>query len=440
MTVLVAACILAFIFAFSLFSARSRRAAAHPAFGLLFELVGLASTFLPAAFSSNILRFLGGIFCIMCFLSMHIRICRHIWPTHGKSPDNGSSGVFSILDFRNCTFYRETLETIFYHSLSFVEQSDGGTSLRQLGVSAAHCLCALFVGDGCVLVLFELMPRLGAEPEQHVYLTSLLVGMWLYCGLELAYVGHGLLLWASGSRLNKYFRHRTPILSVTLSEFWGVRWNPVIMKLLQNSFYVPLRRWLPPGLCAAATFTGSAWLHAFPQYLHSFSAADATRVALFFCVHGALVILERGAISTLTCPGNAYVSSRVLYAHRRQSLCCDDYRLDFVLYCLFCVFMSWRVSTLNGDTALSHADSDAYAVLTFASLCLSAVVKHRTTSDTTLVRTAVVTIGWIWTIGWVLLTLPLLTIPALKVLRSSYSQSFFTGPLLQGLIRFGEDE
>jgi hypothetical protein len=31
-------------------------------------------------------------------------------------------------------------------------------------------------------------------------------------------------------------------LSTSLTEFWGVRWNPIIGKLLQEAFYKPFRR------------------------------------------------------------------------------------------------------------------------------------------------------------------------------------------------------
>ena len=71
-----------------------------------------------------------------------------------------------------------------------------------------------------------------------------------------------------GSPLPYEMRHRHPLLSTSLAEFWGSRWNPIIGKLLQEAFYKPVRRLDFSRVTAMlACFSGSAILVSL--YIHS---------------------------------------------------------------------------------------------------------------------------------------------------------------------------
>ncbi len=84
---------------------------------------------------------------------------------------------------------------------------------------------------------------------------------------------------------------RMPILSQTVSEFWGGRWNRPVSGWLNEYFFMPFarRRQLVKGTVAA--FTASAFAHAW-----LFHVVVGLRGALmwggFFLLHGAIVLVE----------------------------------------------------------------------------------------------------------------------------------------------------
>jgi hypothetical protein len=85
--------------------------------------------------------------------------------------------------------------------------------------------------------------------------------------------------------------HVDPILSKTVGEFWGSRWNQVIGGWLRERFHEPLARagWPRTGVIAA--FIVSALLHV--HFCAAGAGAQAGLVmGLFFVVHGVLVAVE----------------------------------------------------------------------------------------------------------------------------------------------------
>lgn len=406
---------------------------------LLMELLAVVMTILPLALESQILRFLSCTFSIMCFMSMHIRIFRNLSPClHNKQQNNDSAKLLSFVNFRRNVLYSEILETIFYHSGCFIEDVEPICRAMSVCSCGVHFLSTLFVGDLCILVLFDIMPQFGDVNQDHVLFSSVAVGVWLYCALELAYYGHQMLLWLNGCQLIPSFRRRSPIVSTTLSEFWGVRWNPVIMKLLQNSFYTPLRRMnADPLVCAVVTFGGSAWLHAFPIYAHSFSAVDTACVALFFVIHGGLVVFERVFIQHFA-KGVFRISSQDLYVPKRYSAEVTNntcWLVDMTFYFTIVCYYWWYLYIFCGN----ESDGDG-AILMYASMLLIMFLSwsvgkfhYSISPERRKSRKFIVVVGWLWSIVCIFLTLPLLAMPAIKVLQSSYSTSFFAGPVLRYL-------
>lgn len=442
-----AAVCLVYVFLFSIVSGVSRQTEIAPIVWWVFEALGFIFTLFASFLPSDIVRFLGAVFAIMCFLSIHSRISRHMYPYLWKLQTNRLSEVsveaFSFSNFRQCLFWNETLATIFYNAQGFVEDSDGELYLGWMIVSFLHFICTLFVGDGCVLVLFQVMPYYQMQYQDHMHFSGLLIGIWLYCGLELAYVGHELLLFACGSKLNKYMRHSTPIVSVSLSEFWSVRWNPVIMKLLQSSFYIPLRqRGFHPVLGVLITFCGSAWLHAFPQYVHSFNIDDSVRVALFFIFHGVLVAVERAFIEyTTKYTGSVFsISSQTVYVPKRHSIEFDGEFLCVINFLFFlsiaCYVPCYVAASWQEKQSAAFDDVLHLLVISFAVVLLSIVLEHHRNTSCSLTpgRTIAIVFGWLWTVSCLYASLPLLARPAISVLQSSYSASFFAGPVLRHFV------
>jgi hypothetical protein len=86
--------------------------------------------------------------------------------------------------------------------------------------------------------------------------------------------------------------HRAPILSRSVQEFWGERWNLAVGEWLGRTCFLPLARRRRPLLGVAAAFLGSATLHFWFVFV-PLGAALAGVMAAFFLVQGALVVLER---------------------------------------------------------------------------------------------------------------------------------------------------
>ena len=86
--------------------------------------------------------------------------------------------------------------------------------------------------------------------------------------------------------------HRAPILSRSLQEFWGERWNLVVHGWLARHCFFPLARRRSPQLGVAAAFGASTALHAWLA-LVVVGAGAAVTMGSFFVVQGVLVLVQR---------------------------------------------------------------------------------------------------------------------------------------------------
>jgi len=131
------------------------------------------------------------------------------------------------------------------------------------------------------------------RPENRMFATTLVGGLWVLSSMDFAYSYLITLSSILGKPLPYVYRHRHPFVSSSLSEFWGVRWNPLIGKLLQDAFYKPIRRLNGSRATAMVIcFFGSAYLHAQPQYISTRNTLDVLRMGGFFVTQGILVPLE----------------------------------------------------------------------------------------------------------------------------------------------------
>ncbi|MSP55939.1 MAG: hypothetical protein EXR69_10105, partial [Myxococcales bacterium] len=85
---------------------------------------------------------------------------------------------------------------------------------------------------------------------------------------------------------------RTPILSRTLAEFWGRRWNREVGRWLHRWCFLPLARRGRDGLGLAAAFGFSALFHGVFA-LAALGWTGALPMFAFFIVQGVLVGIER---------------------------------------------------------------------------------------------------------------------------------------------------
>jgi hypothetical protein len=86
--------------------------------------------------------------------------------------------------------------------------------------------------------------------------------------------------------------HDDPILSRTLAEFWGRRWNLVVRQMLHDHCFRPLARRRGVLVAALGTFVASAIVH-FWLVLPGAGYKLASMMGAFFLVQGVLVVIER---------------------------------------------------------------------------------------------------------------------------------------------------
>jgi hypothetical protein len=103
-------------------------------------------------------------------------------------------------------------------------------------------------------------------------------------------------IWTASPRLLGWAHpplQRAPILSRSLAEFWGVRWNFVVCRMLKRNAFDPLARRRAPRLGVLAAFAMSAALHGF-MTLAAVGARAAAWMASFFLMHGVASLVEAG--------------------------------------------------------------------------------------------------------------------------------------------------
>lgn len=114
--------------------------------------------------------------------------------------------------------------------------------------------------------------------------------LWVYCSIETlaAFVA------ASGNLvgIDPPILHNNPLLSRSLSEFWGRRWNLSIHAMLLEHCFRPASRKLTPLAATSVAFAASAAIH-FWITLAACGPTMATSMAMFFLVQAGLMAIER---------------------------------------------------------------------------------------------------------------------------------------------------
>lgn len=85
--------------------------------------------------------------------------------------------------------------------------------------------------------------------------------------------------------------HRNPVLSCSVREFWGERWNLVVHRWLRRHFFWPFARRRMAALGVVVAFFASGAIH----YWFIFAAVDAVTalwMAAFFLTQGLIVLVE----------------------------------------------------------------------------------------------------------------------------------------------------
>lgn len=140
----------------------------------------------------------------------------------------------------------------------------------------------------------RLLGSSGTDPNAvSDYLTRWLIGaVWAYCGAETLLAVLMASFHLGGVEVPKL--HDNPILSRTLREFWGCRWNLVVHRMLVDHCFHPLMRRAGVSGAVLGTFVASAALH-FWVTLAAGGFVKALSMATFFLIQAILVVIEQRA-------------------------------------------------------------------------------------------------------------------------------------------------
>jgi len=194
----------------------------------------------------------------------------------------GCLALFKLLDFLKMRTQLSMAARVWYANTPFDTRAvrrvpNGAPATLVLSV------CAFVVASVLAAQALLSHPEMGAP-------RWLLGAVFVYCGLD-AVTGLVRLGYLLGG-MEIPAMHRAPILSRTLMEFWGQRWNRPVHGWLKAHCFAWLARRRMALLGVLAAFAGSGVLH-YLLVVVSTTLWPAICAALFFVVHAGLVWLER---------------------------------------------------------------------------------------------------------------------------------------------------
>jgi hypothetical protein len=294
--------------------------------------------------------------------------------------------------------------------------------------------------DGTLYLMQEAIP-VYIRPGNRAAAVSLVGGVWVLLAMDLFYSNLIIGLQLAGCPVPTYMRHRHPLLSTSLAEFWGTRWNPVICRLLQDAFYKPLRSvGLPRIACVVGCFAGSALLHAWPQYASTQSLSDAAMMFLFFFGQGCLLTVEL-VVTTLLTPQRTQTQTQKQTQKHSSSGRDESYTRANFQWLVEPIVVSGLLSVFY--IALEGSLPSLPSSLAVAAICCtvlaSVLLFHFEVVGFALFASPWpalrALLGWVWAVGSVVAMLPLFSVPVVNALGTLYDRSYFVGPLLRALHR-----
>jgi hypothetical protein len=268
---------------------------------MISEIVALLMILLPMGIPIQSLRYCAGLLWFASAMVVHANAVKREKILSAKegnvsidqphSNDIKQEGVFyRIGNLQHGTLFSPLTEIFFYVRRRHNLFSTGSkVSVKRL----LYLLYTMLLVDMSLYLTREWIPSNMSTSNQYTA-RALVNGVWVLASMDYAYNSWMCVLELLGSPLPYETRHRHPILSGSLAEFWGVRWNPLIGKLLQDSFYIPVRKLgIPRVVCMLSCFAGSAVLHMVPQAMATKSWSDFLMMGSFFAGQGVLVLLER---------------------------------------------------------------------------------------------------------------------------------------------------
>ena len=364
-----------------------------------------------------------------------------------SSSQSSSPGTFSSpIRQGKATFKEHFLRTYFYNLHPKLQKKAERLCFPSIG-RILYFLYVCIYYDACLWCMEEYIPVYITNPSNAYIVKAFVAGIWVLHAMDLAYNNAIMFLNFEGSPLAYDMRHRHPLLSTSLTEFWGSRWNPIIGKLLQEAFYKPIRRMGIPRVVAMITcFVGSAVLHAFPQYISTFSFTDSMMMFSFFFIHGLLVLIEQIFHSS---------NLRIYYseesAHQVPANAHYQWASEMITTSWYLLIVYYYVETEMGHKEVSNLVALGTIMFTCVYLLYVVTPDEIPRSESGRIGISIggfggkrkkardaymILLGWFWTVTCVIITLPLFSMPVYNSCSSFYSRSFVVGPVLRVMYRW----
>lgn len=348
------------------------------------------------------------------------------------------------------TFLDEALSMYGYFVYPFLQRLSPKASRWPTNQQWIRFLITYCIWDGLIFLLREVISDY-IHPSNQIVFVALIGGIWVVYCIDLVYQLVFLLCQGMGQIIPLEMIHLHPLLSSSMAEFWGARWNPFIGKLLQFSIYKPLCYFFPKlsrswkmTLC----FAMSAVLHAYPQLQSTCSWKDSLSMLLFFLLQGVGMVIEPLVLRWIGSLIRAYSMKEMTryekLCHHPSTPCTKTLSLQSITEALIMLTvltiayihweMQWSLPWILLAMLLAACSLLAIWRLQLGYFHLLVVGKHLETSD----RWPFVwyrLVGWAFMMVMVLGTLPLFALPMLSATEELYAHSLVVGPTLRILSR-----
>ena len=268
-----------------------------------------------------------------------------------------------------------------------------------------------------------------------------ILGIHTLYGMDIAYSGIIIMTFLCGSSLPYTSYHTHPLLSSSVSEFWGVRWNPLITKSLQYSYYIPCIqqyniRWLAILYC----FIGSAILHAYAIYITTWDIYDTYLMFTFFFLSGVFTAIEHVCIHICGIPE---YYNKYIFIHS-NSIDTKAY-YQWLLEALTSITMVIIILTYTKSTILYWENNKYTYMITMIIITITSyiyynynIIQQKYKNDNLTLSHKVIiltlkTIGWIYTSLVLIILVPRWSIPTGHAIDVDTPVSVVIGPLLRSV-------
>lgn len=199
---------------------------------LLCECLAVWMVCLPYYAPFSAIRLFIALLTFASGLTIHARVCSMIYNltqlNNEKKTDESHTNVTS--NNSQNSFVIELINTFYlnlYDRLTISKHIIYPTSQALL-----YLLSVALLSDVCTFLMREWIPIHITLSNQQI-IIAFVGGVWVMHAMDLLYCISTVIYGLIGIPFPIELMHCHPLMSSSISEFWGIRWNPIVSKLLQ---------------------------------------------------------------------------------------------------------------------------------------------------------------------------------------------------------------